>query len=85
MKINNDYNDVSWHSMTMQEIFDYLGTSYDGLTSENVINNLHMYGYNVLAKSKRKSRTRLFLNQINNFLILLLLILLFIKHVLLQK
>ena len=74
MKMSNDKdNDVSWHSISTEETFKLLNTNTTGLSSIDVSNRHNQYGPNKLLESKRVSAIKLFLEQFNNYLIIILL------------
>ena len=74
----------SWHTVSFEEAFESLKTSQDGLTDAEVKERLVRYGANELVEEKRASKLMLFLNQIKNpligVLILAALISLFVGH-----
>ena len=64
----------TWHSLSLDAIFQLLGTDEKGLASGEVGNRLKKYGANILPKEKPYSKIRLFLSQFNNPLIFILLV-----------
>lgn len=64
---------ISWHSLSPEEIYEKLHTSPNGLASNEIPERLINYGHNVLAASETISAFNLFLQQFNNYLIIILL------------
>ena len=64
----------NWHSREINEIVTELGTSANGLTTQEVQKRLSQYGPNELRKEKGTSTVMLFLQQFTNVLIIILLI-----------
>lgn len=64
----------TWHSLSLDAIFQLLGTDEKGLASGEVGNRLKKYGSNILPKEKPYSKLRLFLSQFNSPLIFILLV-----------
>ncbi len=64
----------SWHSLNVQEAFNGLKTSEQGLTQSEVTERLSQYGANELEEEKRASKLTLFLSQLKNPLIGVLII-----------
>ena len=73
-----------WHSLSVQEAFKRLQTNGDGLTQTEVEERLARYGTNELEEEKRASKLTLFLSQLKNpligVLIIAALISLFVAH-----
>ena len=67
--------EILWHSIETSEVLKRLGTNIqNGLTENEVKERLEKYGYNELKKEKRNSPFKIFINQFNNILILILII-----------
>ena len=66
MKEKSVYNE------SIDEIFNKLNTKADGITEEEALSRLNMYGENKLKERKKKSNLILFFNQFNDFMIILL-------------
>jgi magnesium-transporting ATPase (P-type) len=62
-----------WHSLSPEDALAQLGTSLDGLSSEEVSRRLETYGPNLLPRAKGDSALVIFWRQINNPLIYVLL------------
>ena len=62
-----------WHSRTIQEAFDKLGSGPKGLTSEEAQARLAKFGPNALTRENRPSALSMFLGQFKNTLIIILL------------
>jgi Ca2+-transporting ATPase len=61
------------HAVNTDEIFSKLESAEDGLTEKQVSERLEKYGSNSIREKKQKSLFRLFLDQVNNPVIYLLL------------
>ena len=59
----------AWHNLSTQEVFEKLKTNENGLTSAEVEERLSNYGANELAEGKAVSKATLFLSQLKNPLI----------------
>lgn len=63
----------SFHSNRIEHVLSELKTSIKGLSGEEAKNRLSIYGYNELKEAKKKSKFKLFIEQFENFLVLILL------------
>ncbi len=63
---------MNWHTKEIRDILDDLGSSPGGLSSEGSKRRLAELGYNELREEKKKGPFKIFLNQFNNFIILVL-------------
>ncbi|HDN83618.1 MAG TPA: calcium-translocating P-type ATPase, SERCA-type [Candidatus Altiarchaeales archaeon] len=63
-----------WHSLSLEEVFEKLGTSYEGLSEAEAKLRLKKYGYNELRETKKVSPLEIFINQFKNVLILTLIL-----------
>ena len=63
---------MRWHSASIQEIYSTLQSDSSGLTSDEAKVRLQKHGPNELSRTKKKPLFVLFLGQLNNFLIYLL-------------
>ncbi len=63
-----------WHSTEMSEIWETLGSSHKGLSNELFEEKFVKYGPNELKKKKSVSQVQRFLQQFNDFLIIILLV-----------
>jgi Ca2+-transporting ATPase len=61
-----------WHALDIDEVFQTLESSPEGLTSVEAGERLRTYGYNVVVEEKRTHPLIIFLNQFKNPLVLLL-------------
>ncbi len=68
-----DVAKVPWHSMDIQEVLRKLQTSTTGLSEDEALRRLKIYGYNELER-KRVSALSIFARQFMSFLILILII-----------
>lgn len=65
---------MRWHSLTISEIFELLGTGKTGLSGNEAQARLLKNGPNELADKKRKTKLSLFLDQFKELMILILFI-----------
>jgi Ca2+-transporting ATPase len=65
---------TDYYSRATGEVLNELNTSWQGLTGEEAKLRRSKYGENRLPEKKRKTRTKLFLEQFKNYLIFILLI-----------
>ena len=65
---------VNYYSKTINETFENLQTSENGLTESEAKNRLDRYGLNELKKAKKISPLTIFFRQFANFIILILII-----------
>lgn len=61
------------HELNIQEVFNRLNSSYDGLNCKQVLSSRNKYGINAIDKEKRKSLFVRFLTQFKNIMVLILL------------
>ena len=62
----------SWHEKELEQIFEGLGTSSMGLNTKEVVQRQEKYGKNELEESRKKSTFRIFLEQFQDFLVIIL-------------
>lgn len=67
-------NKISFYQKSIQQAFEILETSSQGLTSEQAKNRLESYGYNVLVEKKGFLRMERFFAQFKDLLIVLLIV-----------
>ena len=60
------------YNETIDEIYKRLDTGIEGLSQEEAEKRLQVYGENKLQEAKKKSNLVIFLNQFNDFMIILL-------------
>lgn len=65
---------MNYYNKTLEEIYEELKTSKDGLTQKEANNNLNKYGLNKIEEAKKKSKFRRFLEQFNDTMIIVLII-----------
>jgi P-type Ca2+ transporter type 2C len=66
---------ISWHALSPDEILEKLNTGLlDGLTSAEAARRLEQYGPNQLDEKPRPGFFRLVLDQLNNFVVILLIV-----------
>ena len=68
----NEQKEYNIYNETIEEIYERLKTSTNGLTEEEANKRLKKYGENKLAEQKKKSNIALFLNQFADFMVALL-------------
>lgn len=61
-----------WHTLNCVEAFQLTGSSAEGLSSEEAFARFSKYGPNEIQEDKKKPAWKIFLNQFNNFMILVL-------------
>ncbi|HTP11897.1 MAG TPA: cation-transporting P-type ATPase, partial [Anaerolineae bacterium] len=64
---------ISWHHLSIEETFERLGTSNDGLTSAEVVVRLARYGRNEIVLRKPVAQWHLLIKQFANFFVIILL------------
>ena len=62
------------YNKNLNDIYDELNSSKDGLTSNEALNRVERYGNNELVEAKSRSKFRIFLDQFNDFMIIILII-----------
>ena len=62
------------YNKNLNDIYDELNSSKDGLTSNEALNRIEKYGNNELVEAKSRSKFRIFLDQFNDFMIIILII-----------
>lgn len=62
----------SWHEKELEQIFEGLGTSSMGLNTKEVVQRQEKYGKNELEENRKKSTFRIFLEQFQDFLVIIL-------------
>jgi len=70
---------MNWHSLPRDEVLKRLATQESGLTQREAEKRLIRFGPNRIAEEKKKTPLRLFLEQFNNFLIIILIIATFLS------
>jgi len=70
METTQDYR---WHALESKEVLQILGSSFEGLTEDEVLKRLERYGRNEIRREKRTPSWRIFIEQFKNILIILLL------------
>ncbi len=63
---------MNWHGLSEKEVLEKLGSSKDGLNSEEVGKRISEFGRNELKKTRHFNALKIFLNQFKSFLILIL-------------
>lgn len=63
---------MRWHQKGLKEVVKDMGTSLQGLSSEEAKKRLEEYGPNELKEGKKKTPLRMFLDQFKDFMIIVL-------------
>ena len=63
---------MEWHEKSLDEVFNELNSSRDGLSSSNAKKGLEKYGRNVIPERKKVTALEVFLEQFKNFLVVIL-------------
>jgi len=63
---------LNWHQKDIKEVFEYLKSSSEGLSSDDAAKRLDEYGPNVLQESRKKTPFMMFLDQFRDFMIMIL-------------
>ena len=66
---------ITWHTLTAEETLQHLDTAaHTGLTSEEAAARQQKYGLNQLVEAPRPSFLKMVLDQLNNFVVILLIV-----------
>ncbi len=66
---------IAWHSLSTGEVLEKLNTGYQtGLSSEEAARRLQQYGHNELKEKPRPTFLKLVFDQLNNFVVILLIV-----------
>src|SRR3989344_4878517 len=63
---------MEWHSMSVKEVMEKVGSNERGLNQKDVSNRLNVYGRNQLKKTRHFDAIKVFLEQFKSFLIIIL-------------
>ncbi|MGQ4892357.1 MAG: cation-translocating P-type ATPase [Candidatus Njordarchaeia archaeon] len=69
-----EFIDKKWHSLDKNEVLDILKTSYRGLSGEEAEKRLKIYGPNKLEEYRVKSKLKMFIEQFQDFVVLILIV-----------
>ena len=69
-----DDGDLTWHSVSLDDVLSKLQAPAEGLTSAEVTKRLEKYGPNELKEKPRPTFFQLVLAQLNNFIVILLIV-----------
>jgi Ca2+-transporting ATPase len=67
-------NEEAWHALPAEDVLDHLEVRSDGLTAEEAANRLKHYGLNQLQEAPRPTFWQMLWEQLNNFVVILLII-----------
>lgn len=67
-------DDMKYYNEDIEEVYQNLNTSENGLTNEEVKIRINQYGLNILEEGKKKTKLSIFLKQFQNLMIILLLV-----------
>jgi calcium-translocating P-type ATPase len=70
--VNDDGN--HWHSMTVPEVLQRLGTSRNGLSQKEAARRLHVHGPNKMTEAKKTGFWKKLWNQVNSVVVFILFI-----------
>ena len=65
---------MKYYNEDIEEVYQNLNTSENGLTNEEVKIRINQYGLNILEEGKKKTKLSIFLKQFQNLMIILLLV-----------
>ncbi len=65
---------ADWHSLEIEDVLARLGSTREGLSSEEAAKRLQRFGFNELEEAKRISRLEIFISQFKNILIIVLIV-----------
>ena len=66
--------DEAWHALTAEDVLRHLEVQDQGLTTEQVERRAHHYGANLLQEAPRPSFIEMLWEQVNNFVVILLIV-----------
>ena len=76
---NEEIASENWHSLSKREVLEITGGKLEGLTEEEVRNRLLTYGYNKLEEYKMKSKIKMFIEQFQDFVVMILIVATFLS------
>ncbi len=71
---NNKSKEILFHTMESKEVLDYLHSSQDGISDEEAVNRLNVYGRNELEEGKKKTLFFMFIEQFKEIMVIILLV-----------
>jgi len=66
--------DEAWHALTAEDVLRHLKVQEEGLTAEQVARRLNQYGLNQLQEAPRPTFLQMLWDQLNNFVVILLIV-----------
>src|SRR5688500_2949255 len=63
-----------WHTQTAEQVLDHLQVQANGLTTEEAKRRLEHYGHNQLTEAPRPTFLQMLWEQLNNFVVILLIV-----------
>ena len=64
--------ETTWHQKHVEEIYQEIGSTVDGISHEEAADRLRIHGPNELIEKKKKSPLMMFLDQFKDFMIIIL-------------
>ena len=64
----------NWHSLNIEEVYKYTGSSEKGLKSSDASQKLERCGLNVLPKDKKESLLNMFFSQFKSAMVLVMIL-----------
>ena len=80
-EIATDTDDFEWHNMSIDEVFDGLNSSLDGLTTDEVSLRINKYGYNKLKGKKPRHPLMKLIDQFRDPMVYLLMLAAIIAYI----
>ena len=74
MESNMENHEHEWHALNSDEVLGHFKVKDDGLTSDEAKKRLAHYGPNQLKESSRPSFWQMLWEQLNNFVVILLIV-----------
>ena len=71
---NKPVEEQAWHALTAEDVLRHLEVQEDGLTSEQVARRMGQYGQNQLQEAPRPTFWHMLWEQLNNFVVILLIV-----------
>jgi Ca2+-transporting ATPase len=69
----HDLESTIWHTLPVASVIQKLNSNIDGLSEQDAVQRIELFGPNILKEKEKISVFRLFIDQFNNYLIIILL------------